>query len=158
MYTLACTRFNDYTFNENERWRINNNIKGCIYNAPIRMNPNIPLETDVFVLEMNNTTNKVEGIGYIKNYIHTDKYYNIYDDKNYNRFTYKGRYRLNRNKLDNYEEKIIQILDILLFKGSKHVKRGQGISKLPQWILKNKSFNFVNFCKTLFNKYHNIKI
>ena len=37
-----------------------------MYCCPSELSPKIPYNTPVFVIEMNNSTNKIEGIGLIK--------------------------------------------------------------------------------------------
>ena len=44
------------------------------------------------------------------------------------------------------------MFDTLLFKSKKHIKRAQGITELPEWILKNKQFNFIHFFRELFRR------
>lgn len=150
MNTIAVTRFNNETYRENTMWRNSRQYEGCIYNTPIKISQSIFPDSILFILEMNNSTNKIEGIGLIRNHIYWTKKYNIYKEQNYNRYTYKGKYRIPRNQLSLENEKIINILDTLLFTGSRHMKRGQGIQKLPEWILKNNHFNFVEFFINLF--------
>ena len=58
MFTLATTRFNNFTWLENERIRNNSNYKGCIYCAPQQMSPKIELNSLVFIIEMNNSLTK----------------------------------------------------------------------------------------------------
>ena len=81
----------------------------------------------MFILEMNNDENSVKGVGLVKNAIMIGQYYKIYSEGNYNRFTYKGDYRIDRKDMTEEEEKIMTIFDVLLFKGETHLKRGQGI-------------------------------
>ena len=149
---LFATRFNDETFKENKAWRLKNNYQGCIYTSPVTIKNNIYPDAQLFILEMNNSKNKIEGIGVIKNRLIFDNTYNykIYNDNNYNRYIYKGKYRIDRSDLSREEEKILNILDILVFKGSTHIKRGQGITVLPDWIIKNRHFDFINFFKEVF--------
>ena len=46
---------------------------------------------------------------------------------------------------------------MLLFLGSTHMKRGQGIQEVPDWIKKNKKLDFIKSIKQLFiNKYTEI--
>ena len=54
------------------------------------------------------------------------------------------------------EKKIIEIFNVLLFKGPKHLKRGQGITLVPKWITNNRHMNFIEFFRELFVKYHSI--
>lgn len=148
--TICCTRFNNMTWNENVSWRENNDFNGCIYNTPKKIKDNIMPDVLTFVLEMNNDRNILMGVGFIKNHIHIDKYYNVYSEKNYNRYTYKSIYRIDRENFTRKEFRYIEILEQLLFKGSGHVKRGYGIQQLPSWILNNKSFDFRIFLINMF--------
>ena len=153
MHVIATTRFNTKTWNENERWRETNNFKGCIYNTPKQNNINILPNAPMFILEMNNDENKIKGVGLIKNAIVIEKPIKIYDDRNYNRYTYRSNYRIDRSIITTEEEKIFKIFDVLLFKGSRHMKRGQGITSVPLWISKNKHIDFIAFFRELFVKY-----
>ena len=125
MIKIMATRFNNKTWEENCRWREKNNFQGCIYNSPVYIKDDIPLQIPLFVIEMNNETNKIEGIGKIINYVHTDRKYKVYSDSNYNRYTYHGKVRINREMIKNIEK--LEKLEARLFKGKGHLKRGQGI-------------------------------
>lgn len=156
---LATTRFNNQTFYENQTYISASNIgNGCLYGSPVRMKDDIPVKADVMVLEMNNSNNKIVGIGWIKNYVHMDKYYKIYSDGNYNRYIYKGKIRIMRNDFSEKDMKLIEILEALLFYGSRHSKRGQGICEIPAWIKDNQyKFDFVAAVKRMFIKRNLIK-
>ena len=155
MHYLATTRFNTQTWKENKQWREKNNWSGCIYGIPVQIADRYVPQTHIFVLEMHNDKNKIKGIGLIKNAIVIGKYHNIYSDGNYNRYTYKSNYRIDRKQLNNDEKAIIRTLDILVFKGYTHLKRGQGIKVVPAWITNNRHINFTQFFKELFHKYSN---
>ena len=150
MPTIGTTRFNSETWKENTIWREANDYKGCIYGTPVRTKDNITTGDIIFIMEMNNDENKVEGIGLVKNLIYADKYYKIYKDGNYNRYVYKSDYRIDRAELTPYEAKVIEIFDKLLFTGSKHLKRGQGITVVPKWLIINKHIDFIKFFKKMF--------
>ena len=98
-YYIGTTRFNNSTFNENQMWREKHSHKGCIYGFGVTMSVKIPINSNVFVIEMNNNKNKIKGIGLIKNHFYNDQKYNIYNDQNYNRFIYKGSFRISREKI-----------------------------------------------------------
>ena len=66
MYTIVTSRFNNETRDANHAYRIKNGF-ACMYCCPLELSPKIPYNTPVFVIEMNNSTNKIEGIGLIKN-------------------------------------------------------------------------------------------
>ena len=150
MPTIGTTRFNSQTWKENTNWRQANNYKGCIYGTPVRTKDNITTGDIIFIMEMNNDENKVGGIGLVKNLNYADKYYKIYKDGNYNRYVYKSEYRIDRSELTPYEAKVIEIFDTLLFTGSKHLKRGQGITVVPKWLITNKHIDFIKFFKKMF--------
>jgi hypothetical protein len=153
MYRLASTRFNSLTWQENETWRKDNKHRGCIYGSPNKLKDNIRNNDIIFILEMHNDENKIKGIGMIKKHTVMDKYYRIYKESNYNRFTYKSDYRIDISELKNYDKAIVEMFDTLLFKTKRHIKRAQGITELPSWILKNKHINFTLFFKELFQKH-----
>ena len=137
--TLAVTHFNNTTFLENERWREINNYVGCIYNSPVSIKQTIMLFSKIYVIEMNNETNKIIGIGLIKNKI-IPKPHKIYSDNNYNRYTYYGKKRINASELD---KKILCELEDRLFKGKNHLKRSQGIVEVPIDV-RDKYLSYIN--------------
>uniref|UniRef100_A0A6C0IM13 Uncharacterized protein n=1 Tax=viral metagenome TaxID=1070528 RepID=A0A6C0IM13_9ZZZZ len=153
MFKLAATRFNEETWKENEKWRETNKYNGCLYSNPRNFKDKIIDNTTVFILEMHNDENKIKGIGMIKKQsiisTHTCR---IYSDGNYNRYTYKSPYRIDMSELTGYNKAIVEVFDILLFKTKKHIKRAQGITELPKWILNNKHFNFIQFFRDLFQE------
>ena len=127
------TRFNNSTWNENKRWRETNNYLGCLYNSPVYIKEIIPLQIVLYVIEMNNDTNKILGFGKIINKVYTDRKYRVYEERNYNRFTYRGTKRIDIDDIENNEIKAkIEKLEERLFKGKGHLKRGQGITQLPK--------------------------
>ena len=83
--TIASSRFNQQTWDENCVYRKEKMLDGCIYGSPCQLSPKILPKSLVFIPEMNNTTNKIEGIGLIKNKPVLDRYYKIYDIGNFNR-------------------------------------------------------------------------
>ena len=115
MHVIATTRFNEKTWKENCLWREKNNWKGCIYGSPKQVSETISLFIPIFILEMHNDENIIQGVGLIKNAVSVDKYYKIYSEGNYNRYTYKSEYRVDRNDMTEYEEKIMSIFDTLVF-------------------------------------------
>ncbi len=129
MKRLMVTRFNNNTWQENRLWRERNDHNGCIYNCPVYIKDDVPLMIKIYVIEMNNETNKVLGIGRILNKVYTDQNYAIYDDRNYNRYTYKGKRRIDKIDIDPVQ---LEKLERRLFTTKSHLKRGQGITQVPQ--------------------------
>ncbi len=149
--TLTTTRFNTETWNDRERWLANNQWKGAIYGTPRRATQSI--QGPMIVLEMHNTENKIKAIGLVKaRAMGSDKVHQIYGDRNYNRYIYKSNYRLVLDQITMLpiEEKIIAIFNQLLFKGACHLKRGQGIMAVPNWIMKNQWIDFLKYFKAMF--------
>ena len=102
----------------------------------------MPLEVILYIIEMNNNTNKILGFGKIINKNYSDRRYFIYSDRNYNRFTYRGKTRIDIKDIDEKYNEQIEKLENYLFKNKGHFKRGQGISQLPL-DLTNKYFNLI---------------
>ena len=128
-FYLGTTRFNDYTFQENKDWREKHKWKGCIYGCNKKMPLRVPHMAIVYVIEMNNDVNEVAGIGLIRNYINPKYKTSIYkSDTNYNRFIYNSAFRKDRKELN---KKLLEALELILFYGKGHFKRGQGISIIP---------------------------
>ena len=66
MYSIVTTRFNNETLDVNYAYRRKKNFS-CMYCCPSELSPKILYDTPVFVIEMNNSTNKICCIGLIKN-------------------------------------------------------------------------------------------
>lgn len=132
---ILTSRFNETTMEENREFRKKHPLVGCIYGCPLLLNEKYPLQSLFFVIEMNNTKNQVEGIGLIVNKAYFSSC-SVYDAGNYNRYVYKGVYRLDREVIERYNEKLIFVLDEILFKGKSHSKRGSGFLQVPPKIYK----------------------
>jgi len=83
---MLTTRFTTETFQENKRFRDIHNIP-CIYSSSLPISDKLPYQ-DYYVLEMNNSINRIMGIGKISKTLQTTE--RIYSYKYYNRYTYKG--------------------------------------------------------------------
>lgn len=126
-FYLATTRFNYTTYEENQTFRANSKIP-VIYGCNIRVSSKCPYDSNIAVIEMNNNTNRIEGIGLIKNKIYFDKSYRIYAMRDYNRFIYKGNYWLSCQDIEDIAPYLIEVLENILFKKRSHMKRLSGIS------------------------------
>lgn len=158
---IVSTRFNRVTWEENLQYRKKNNLE-CIYGTPLELPLHICLDSNVFVVEMNNSDNRIEGIGLIRNKTYVDKYYKIYNEGNYNRYIYKGDYYLKREKLLMLNENLIRIFDYILFKEKTHLKRGSGFTSIPEKLLNHsmcENMNIKRILRDLFVDYFtNIEI
>ncbi len=150
MITIASTRFNNETYNENMTYKRENQLEGCIYGIPIPISEKIPLNSWVIICEMNNSINKIMGFGLIQNYLYVNKYHKIYSKGNYNRFTYQGKYYINRDEINQNEQFILEDLEKIVFNGKGHLKRGFGITTVPDKKMKNLNYNITKEIAKLF--------
>jgi|LauGreSuBDMM15SN_2_FD.fasta_scaffold126103_1 hypothetical protein len=127
-FYVACSRFNNNTWKENRDFCMDTKVK-IAYCSPVPISIKVPPDDFIGVLEMNNDTNRIIGIGFIRNKTYPKTW--IYDNGNYNSNTYIGKRRIDRSEMTPEEEKIMEILDGYCFKGNGHLKRGQGITLFP---------------------------
>ena len=161
MITIVTSRFNNDTWRENCEYKQRLNIQGCIYCSPQQLSPKIHPNSLVFVVEMNNSTNQIQGVGLIFNKIQFDRYYKVYQIGNYNRYTYKSDYRLDRSQLLEYYPVLVYILDYILFKEKTHLKRGSGMTQIPEKLLRHHKcgeINIVGELKALFKRQFTISL
>ena len=135
MFTVVTGRYNNETWDATVQYRTKKKF-ACIYAPPCRLSPLIDLNSPVFVIEMNNSTNQIMGIGLIKNKLVTDKVYKVQADSNCNRYIYIGEYHLSRELLESYNDFLVYVLEEILFYGKTHSKRGTGLTKIPEKVLK----------------------
>ena len=95
--------------------------------------------------------------------------YKIFTERNYNRYIYIGNeFYLSREEIERYtpapqqdthdpqpqDQSLLETITALeskLFKGSRHCKRGSGITKIPNWIIEEghtKSIEMQIHCTT----------
>jgi hypothetical protein len=131
---IMTSRFNNDTWRENSNYRKMHPKFGCIYCSPCPVSSQIAEDGVLFVLEMNNDENRIMGIGTVKNKptIHALA---IYNNNNYNRYQYYGKWRISRDDMTDEEETIMRVFDILCFSGNTHQKRGQGLKRFPLYML-----------------------
>lgn len=149
---IMTSRFNNSTWAENANFRKRTGKHGCIYCAPMIVSQEIPYDSIMFVLEMNNDTNRIMGIGMVKNH-YTQNKYNVYENNNFNRYVYTGKYRIDRGSISDEEEIVLRAFDILCFSGTHHMKRGQGLTAFPVKSLCRCAYNkmdLVDFITNMF--------
>jgi hypothetical protein len=156
MFYLACTRFNNQTYQENKEYRIKCN-EVVIYGSSFKIRDTYSIGASMFVFEMNNETNHIEGIGLITNRLVVDKYHKIYDNNDYNRIAYRGKHWLSRSQIEELDPEINEIFDLILFKGKSHLKRQSGITVLTETLLTNWDYNLSvlkNRVRNIFKTYY----
>jgi hypothetical protein len=125
---MLTTRFTTETFQENKRYRDTHNIP-CIYSSSLPISDKLPYQ-DYYILEMNNSTNRIMGIGKISKKLEPTE--TIYSYKYYNRYTYKGKnYAPINEELPQDYQGIITRVERKIFYGKGHIKRGSSFTSFP---------------------------
>jgi hypothetical protein len=131
----------------------------------------------MIVLEMQNDANKIAGIGLVKNSPNLPSVpipqnskdkgggsalkpsSSVYNCGNYNRFIYQGAYRIdllsNEIELTREEQLVMKMLELALFYGPNHSKRGKGICELPKHVAS--LYDFKECLKQLVQRFIKIK-
>jgi len=129
----------------------------------------------MIVLEMQNDVNKIAGIGLVRNSPNLPEHTmssgcgggggggglkpSVYKCRNYNRFIYQGAYRIdllsNELELTQEEQLVIKILELALFYGPNHSKRGKGICELPKHVAR--LYDFKECLKQLVQRFVKMK-
>ena len=157
---ILTSRFNNETYSYNKTYREQNHLKiGCIYGCPNQIAHHILPDSILFILEMNNSTNQIMGIGMIRNRPICG--HKLYNNRNYNKYIYSGKYRIGREEMDEEEYNIIiRFFDIICFTGNSHMKRGQGLLSIPTTILYKcrNVLDITEYISNMFKKRINNKI
>jgi len=69
---IMTSRFNSATWNENRKYRTQYPKFGCIYCSPCPVSSTVPIDSVMFVIEMNKDENSIIGIGIVKNHPQTN--------------------------------------------------------------------------------------
>jgi hypothetical protein len=148
---IMTSRFNTNTMEENINYRRRQTNIGCIYCSPGPVTLHIPHESIMFVLEMNNDENKIMGIGMVMNKPRINRY-SVYENGNYNRYSFVGNHRIDRTQMNEEEIVIMRVFDILCFTGNRHMKRGQGLTMFPVDMLYkcHKKVDLIEFIRNMF--------
>ncbi len=170
---IATTRFNKETLQEHQNWCIAHEFKGAIINASKHISKSIPPNDDVCVIHMLNLKPKqndgcggtIVGFSIIKNrpvYSHNENYgyifdnFHIYSDGNYNRVTYMSDCYFPIEEFTTLEDKkTIGLLEEILFYGKGNMKRGEGITKMPDYYLTKNELDFFKKMQLIKLNYNN---
>lgn len=139
---IATTRFNNETWQENQRFLdglrdtdVSAKRMQCLYSCSVAIGEIVPIAANVLVLEMNNETNQLLGIGLIKNHAPLFQKYTMYSQEKYNRYSYYGAHHITRADMDDEELELLRLLERYCFHGRRHQKRMDGIRLFPPDIL-----------------------
>ena len=153
-FDLYTTRFNSSTYHEMSRFKENNEMDDSVslYGVSYAMPASVPQNKCLFVLEMNNTTNQIMGIGLIKNALAKNQELEIYSTTKNNAYIYKSNFHVQLRRNDDFDmskhskkyrsefhdyvneefrEFVENILEPTCFMGKSHLKRGGSISRYP---------------------------
>jgi hypothetical protein len=141
MFHLASTRFNNATLAENmayrEKMAASTIVEAAVvyYGSLIKVHKKISVGAFMFVFEMNNDTNQIEGISLVRNTLVLEKKHRIYSNDDYNRYTYKGIHWISRKQIMELDPVLVETFDRILFKGKTHMKRACGITVLNEKLM-----------------------
>lgn len=179
MFDLYTTRFNSFTYLQNQRCKAGMDwsggsssmregaaVVGSLYSTTMPLPASAPRDKYLFVLDMNNTTNRLMGVGLIKNVLAKDQNVRVYDDPGFNNYIYKSRFYVPLvdagagagGSVDAggfWDNGIMAFvaneLEDNLFYGKAHLKRGGSFTAFPRKKLK---FKHLRFLLTLFAAYN----
>ena len=151
---ILTSRFSNSTWSENIKYREKKGEFKCVYCSPYNVSQSIKPNSIMFVLEMNNDTNKILGIGMVRNKVKRPYKYNVYHNMKYNRFNYMGSYRIDRSDCNVEEMMLFKYFDNVCFRGNKHMKRGQGLTLFPMSTIYDwkEKLDLVDYIRSMFKK------
>ena len=147
-FDLYTTRFNSFTYQQNKRYKesILDGFAGSLYSTMMPLPVSAPLDKFIFVIDMNNTLNRIMGFGFIKNILAKDQSMQVYDDPGFNNFVYKSKFYLDVNE-DTMEPEWMTFIhdefERTLFYGKSNLKRGGSFTRFPMKRLKYKHLKFL---------------
>jgi len=158
VYDIYTTRFTSDTYYQNMRFKQNIDWNGSLYSTMLTFPANTP-DKLLFILDMNNTTNKIVGIGLVQNKLAKDQDVNIYSNPAFNNYIYKSTYYISltqnysHSDCDKHENdgenesdwrKFIEDeFEAKLFYGKSHSKRGGSFMIFPKKFKKQKHLLFL---------------
>lgn len=146
---IMTTRYNTETWTTNRAYRKRAQLS-CVYATPFCISDKIQYKAPLYVIEMNNESNRICGVGYILNRIDDSIRYPIQANKDYNRYIYTGKFHISRQYIRANHPALLEILEMCLFTGYTHSKRGAGITKFPTRLSVINDMNIVEELTRLF--------
>ena len=137
---LMSTRYDSNTWMQYKKWREKYKLNNSYYySCPLPISDTIPIGSTVYILEMHNSLNKIMGMGVVILRPQDDKHYKIYDNDTFNRYHYHCNIYINRDTLskdtllmeNGVWISILELLELICFKGKRHSKRHMNIARLP---------------------------
>jgi len=151
---ILITRFSAATWEKNVQYRKATSNTGCIYGAKDPVAKGVTLDAPCFVLELNLTRKRIEGIGMVRN---SAAHVHVYDEEKYNQNVYQGNFRLTRTVINSHFAEWLGILEGRIFGTKGNLVRGNGLTRFPAklvqdalWGGKNLSVEITRVFKLLF--------
>jgi hypothetical protein len=150
---IMTSRFNNRTYAEMKAYCQTTRAIKSIYGVPREITHHVSRDSILFVLEMNNETNRIDGIGMVRNQAFP-KRHGVYENDTYNMYSYVGKLHIDRDDMDDEEYQFMEIFDILCFKGCRHQKRCQGITRFPIDLLEKfrEKLDLTDYISKMFKK------
>lgn len=162
VYDIYTTRFTSDTYYQNVRIKQNIKWAGSLYSTMLKFPVNTP-DKLLFILDMNNTTNKIVGIGLMRNILAKDQSVNIYSNPAFNNYVYKSTYYISLTQNHDFEDSddscakaketkteslewskyIEDEFEAKLFYGKSHSKRGGSFMVFPKRFKQRKHLFFL---------------
>jgi len=149
VYDIYTTRFTSDTYYQNMRHKQNIRWDGALYSTMLTFPVNTP-DKLLFVLDMNNTTNKIVGIGLVRNVLAKDQDVNIHANPGFNNYVYKSTYYIPLTTTygddehgSEWQKFIEDEFETKLFYGKSHSKRGGSFMVFPRKFKQRKHLFFL---------------
>lgn len=161
-FHVYTTRFNSITYSENINSKLvhMNRSNVSLYGTTLPLPSNIPENKYLIVFDMNNSTNKVMGFGFIKKKLSKNQKIRIYENPSFNRYIYSSNFYVSMNEIheESWKDFIRDEFEKSLFYGKGNMKRGNNFTRYP---VKRLNYKHMLFLVNLFaiknpNKFNDI--
>ena len=150
-YLIGTTRFNDDTYKENLNWRDKHSHPGCVYAVNKKIADSITPNILIYVLEMNNSKNKIMGIGLIRNNYDKRQKIRVYNsDLNYNRFVYHSNKRIDCKNIK--YKKMLSVLETIGYDYAACSIKGKNTKETSNYLLRRSEVVQSDSLSTITNK------
>lgn len=159
-FDIYTTRFTSETYEENRAYKQNklDGFKGSLYSTTLPFPVNASLSKYFFVLDMNNTTNKLMGIGFVKNILAKEQNIRVHRRQGFNLNIFKSDFYISLDSLDSLDSVdkggrslwktfLAKEFESYLFYGKSNMKRGGAFTRFP---LKKMEYKHLKFLLMLF--------
>jgi len=156
-FAIMTTRVSNDTLLETNKWCKEQQLQNIktVYACSVAISKHVK-QHKLLVIEMNNTTNKILGIGYIQNILPESFKYQIFSSNRTvnNKYAYMCRRRIDISDMTTNELELIRLLEIFCFKGKCNMKRVRGITRfslrLQSKLIQNEGLNIYEEIKKIF--------